>query len=150
MPEGAVSSRSPAPVEEGRWQASVRACWGCGHGSEVMSGSPVISSSVPQVAACPRVPRSGGIISYGRREPMTCNAATQAVLPAMHTGGFCAQILPGSGMLLPASPKQFLPCHLQRAPWGSCHKCTHGTLEAVRGGIRDPWVILRARGWSEL
>lgn len=34
------------------------------HGSEVMSGSLVISSSVPQAAACPRVPRSGGN-SYG-------------------------------------------------------------------------------------
>lgn len=44
------------------------------HGSEVMSGSPAIGSSVPQAAACPGVPKSEGI-SCGRGEPTACNPA---------------------------------------------------------------------------
>lgn len=77
---------------------------------------------------------------------MAGNTATWFVLPTMHTGGFCAQshlcpgtlhghhsclthplpshccvsISPANPLsLLLASAKQFLPCHLQHAPWGA-------------------------------
>lgn len=48
-------------------------------------------------------------------------------LPSHH----CVSLSPANPLsLLLASPEQFLPCHLQRAPQGARHKCTHG----VSGG----------------
>lgn len=106
MPEGAISSRRPAPVGEGRWQAAGRVAVLVGdavQGSEVVSGSPVIAAPCPQLQPAPGCP-------VPKESPaVDVSTATWVV----HKGGFCTQNLLRSGMLPPASPKQFLPCHFQ-------------------------------------
>lgn len=105
-------------------------------------------------ASCPRLQPALGCPGLRKSPAVEVSPRLVTLQPRLcsqvHIGGFCTQILLCSGMLLPASAKQFLPCHLQHAPWVSCHKFTRGTSGAVGGGIGDPWVTLKARGWSEV
>lgn len=114
------------------------------HGSEVMSGSPVNGSFVPQAAACPRVPRSEEI-SCSRGEPTACNAATQVVLSGTHrrvlypNSPVFRHAAPSLRQAVSALPLATCPLGLlsQVYPWhlggsGRWHRGSMGDIEGER------------------
>lgn len=112
------------------------------HGSEVMSGSPVIGNSVPQAAACPRVPRSEGV-SCSRGEPTACDAATEVVLSGVHrrvpypNSPVFRRAAPSLPHAVSALPVAMCPLGLLSRvyPWhlGGSGRCHRGSMSDIEG-----------------